>query len=114
MWSRKSGIACIRLLLMLTVVLIASWAVTLPATAQDVPVPTDAATAHAGAEPETCSVCHKEAGDKHQASYDELYQDGVIQVTDLAYAFAGPDTTTVTFKMTKDGVPFDALSLIHI
>ena len=37
-----------------------------------------------------------------------MYQDGVIQVTDLAYAFAGPDTTTVTFKMTKDGVPFDA------
>jgi hypothetical protein len=61
---------------------------------------------------ESCSVCHsvcrKEAGDKHQASYDELYQDGAIQVTDLAYAFSAPDTTTVTFNMTKNGVPFDA------
>jgi len=53
-------------------------------------------------------TCHSGAGDKHQASYDELYQDGVIQVTDLAYSFSAPDTSTVTFNMTKDGAPFDA------
>ncbi len=53
-------------------------------------------------------ICHKDAGTKHQASYDELYQDGVIQVTNLAYSFTAPDTTVITFKMTKNGAPFDA------
>ncbi|MCB0243414.1 MAG: hypothetical protein KDI12_08395, partial [Anaerolineae bacterium] len=57
---------------------------------------------------ESCTTCHSGAGDKHQASYDELYQDGVIQVTDLAYSFSGTDTSTVSFNMTKDGAPFDA------
>ena len=58
--------------------------------------------------PETCSVCHKDAGDKHQASYDALYQDGVIKVTNLAYSFSAPNTTVVTFKTTKNGAPFNA------
>jgi OmcA/MtrC family decaheme c-type cytochrome len=58
--------------------------------------------------PETCTICHPEAGAKHQASYDELYQDGVIQVTDLAYEFSSPDTHIVTFQMTKNGAPLDA------
>ena len=57
---------------------------------------------------ESCSTCHGESGDKHQMSYDEMYQDGVIQVTDLAYSFSGTDTSTVSFNMTKDGAPFDA------
>jgi hypothetical protein len=57
---------------------------------------------------ETCSVCHTEAGATHQDSYDELFQDGVIKVTDLAYSFSGPDASTVSFKMTKNGAPFDA------
>lgn len=61
-----------------------------------------------GIQPESCSTCHPEAGAKHQAAYAELYQDGVIQVTDLAYTFTPTGTTTVTFKMTKDGAPFDA------
>jgi ABC-type glycerol-3-phosphate transport system substrate-binding protein len=39
-------------------------------------------------QPETCTICHSGAGDKHQASYDELYQDGVIQVTDLDYRYS--------------------------
>jgi OmcA/MtrC family decaheme c-type cytochrome len=64
--------------------------------------------AAASIEPETCSICHPEAGAKHQASYDELYQDGVIQVTNMAYSFTAPDTTLVTFTMTKDGAPIDA------
>ncbi|MCF7976304.1 MAG: hypothetical protein K9N55_20975 [Phycisphaerae bacterium] len=59
-------------------------------------------------QPESCVTCHDDAGAAHQASYDELYQDGVIQVTDLAYAFSAPDTSTVTFTLTKKGVPIDA------
>jgi OmcA/MtrC family decaheme c-type cytochrome len=70
-----------------------------PASAQDAPDPIP---------PETCTICHPEAGAKHQASYDELYQDGVIQVSDLAYEFSSPDTHIVTFQMTKDGAPLDA------
>ncbi len=59
-------------------------------------------------QPETCVVCHSEAGENHQASYEELYQDGVIEVSDLTYRFGGsPDTTTITFKMTKNGTPYD-------
>jgi hypothetical protein len=67
-----------------------------------------AVTAITDVEPESCAICHKGAGDKHQASYDELYQDGVIKVSDIAYSFSSsPDTIRVSFKMTKNGVPFD-------
>jgi OmcA/MtrC family decaheme c-type cytochrome len=60
-------------------------------------------------QPESCVICHSKAGADHQASYDELYQDGVIKVTNVTYSFtANPDTTTITFKMTKNGAPFDA------
>ncbi len=57
---------------------------------------------------ETCTICHKRTAVAHQASYEELYQDGVIQITDLKYAFTDPGTTVVAFKMTKDGAPFNA------
>ena len=59
-------------------------------------------------QPESCVICHSEAGAAHQASYDELYQDGVISITDLAYKYSAPDTHVVTFKMTKDGAPLNA------
>ncbi len=60
-------------------------------------------------QPESCVICHSKAGAAHQASYDDLYQDGGIKITDLAYSFtANPDTTKITFKMTKNGAPFDA------
>ena len=55
---------------------------------------------------EYCVSCHADDGAFHQASYDELYQGGVIQVSDLAYASAGT-TDVVTFEMTKFGNPFD-------
>jgi len=58
-------------------------------------------------QPETCAICHPDAGEKHQASYDELYQDGVIEVTGLTYKFTEPGTTVVTFKMTKNGAPYN-------
>ncbi len=67
-----------------------------------------AALTAADVPPESCATCHGGVGDKHQASYDELYQDGVIKVTNVAYSFtASPDTIKVSFKMTKNGVPFD-------
>jgi OmcA/MtrC family decaheme c-type cytochrome len=57
---------------------------------------------------ETCSICHTDSGAAHQASYDELYQEGVITVTDVTYAFVAPNKHTVTFKMAKNGAPFNA------
>lgn len=84
-------------------------AATEPPAATELPAPMAAKIAF---QPETCGVCHKDAGEKHQASYDELYQDGVIQVTDVKYKFSpSPDTTTITFKMTKDGQPISAASV---
>ncbi len=77
--------------------------------AQDTPEPAaETPMAIAGVQPESCATCHKDAGDKHQAGYDQLYQDGVIQVTDIAYTFAPTGTHTVTFQMTKNGDPFNA------
>jgi len=62
-------------------------------------------------QPETCGICHKDAGEKHQASYDELYQDGVIQVTNMTYKFTEPGTTVITFKMTKNGAPISGAAV---
>lgn len=74
-----------------------------------------AGPAAASAEVETCAVCHKDTGAKHQASYEELYQDGVIKVSDLAYRFTpSPDTTIITFKMTKNGVPISGASVENL
>ena len=57
---------------------------------------------------ETCTICHKTSGSTHQQYYDKLYQDGVVQVSDITYAFKpNPDTTTVTFKLLQDGQPLD-------
>jgi OmcA/MtrC family decaheme c-type cytochrome len=68
--------------------------------------PVQEASAHeVSLQPETCGVCHPDAGEKHQASYDELYQDGVIKVEGVTYRFTEPGTTVVTFKMTQNGAP---------
>jgi OmcA/MtrC family decaheme c-type cytochrome len=104
MWSRHTRFVWI-VLLMLSVVLVGGWLTATPAIAQDAQEPVPASPA---AQPETCVICHKTSGTTHQTYYDELYQDGVIQVSDLAYTYTGPDTTTITWKMTKDGQPFDA------
>jgi OmcA/MtrC family decaheme c-type cytochrome len=55
---------------------------------------------------ESCAVCHPDAGAAHQATYDLLYQDGVIAVSNLAYSNDNVNDT-VTFRMTKAGVNFD-------
>ena len=102
MWRKFNLGIWISVVLLLAVALIAGLGPAGPAGAQGPTVATDAI------QPETCSICHSEAGAKHQASYDELYQDGVIQVTDLAYSYSAPDTHIVTFQMTKNGAPFDA------
>ncbi len=96
--SKKTIVAlCVCAALLLAVALVAGSRG--PASAQDAPDPIP---------PETCTICHPGAGAKHQASYDELYQDGVIQVTDLAYEYSSAGTHIVTFQMTKNGAPFDA------
>jgi len=74
----------------------------------EVSAPEEVAVQEVSVQPETCGVCHPGAGEKHQASYDELYQDGVIQVADLAYRYSAPNTHIVTFQMTKDSAPLDA------
>jgi OmcA/MtrC family decaheme c-type cytochrome len=59
------------------------------------------------AEPETCVICHEDAGVAHQDSYDELNQADVITITDMDYRYTAPRTHTITFTMMKDGEPFD-------
>ena len=70
------------------------------------PAPQAAAAPAATLEPETCLICHKNSGSAHQIDYDQLYQDGAIKVTDLKYSFTAPNTTVVSFKATKNGLPF--------
>ena len=87
---------------------LAGWMLATPVAAQDTPEPAAGAVAAANIQPETCVTCHSGASDNHQAFYDSLYQDGVIQISDLAYAYTAPDTTVVTFQATKNGAPFNA------
>jgi OmcA/MtrC family decaheme c-type cytochrome len=61
---------------------------------------------NAEATPESCSVCHSGVGDEHQARYDELYQHGVLVVSNMTYTNDGA-SDIVTFKMTKSGANFD-------
>jgi hypothetical protein len=59
---------------------------------------------------EYCNSCHEYDSFMHQASYDELYQGGVIEVSNLAYAYStGSASSVVTFDMTKFGNNFDCL-----
>ncbi len=68
---------------------------------------------------EACDGCHGETGSEHQKYYDMLYQDGVIKVSDVSYKFEPasgdqPDTTVVTFKMTKNGEPISGSSVENL
>ncbi len=110
MLSRNAGLFRLGLLLVVVAVLFIGFAAIPTASAQTADPPEVAdpvAAMHVSANPESCSVCHKDAGEKHQASYDVLYQDEVIQVTDMAYSYTEPDMSTVTFSMTKNGAPFN-------
>lgn len=43
----------------------------------------------------------------HEAEYKQFYQDGVIKVSNIATTANAVDTTTLTFKMTKNSASFD-------
>jgi len=72
--------------------------------------PKNPLTAAANVDPESCATCHNgnvaRAGSTHQAAYDELFQQGVVTVSNVTYT---NDTTNdiVTFKMQKNGGAFD-------
>lgn len=61
------------------------------------------------AEPESCSVCHSNVGQStHQAVYDD-YVDSTLamQITEVkSVAAGGAYDVTMTFKLTKDGMPY--------
>ncbi|GAB6083020.1 hypothetical protein JCM30471_19340 [Desulfuromonas carbonis] len=54
----------------------------------------------AAVEAESCAVCHATTGAQHQAFYDQLYQDGVITLSNVAYSNDGTNDI-VTFNMTS-------------
>jgi OmcA/MtrC family decaheme c-type cytochrome len=59
---------------------------------------------------ESCAICHDDQnvrdGDAHQADYDARFQDNVVVVDNVAYTFTA-NQHIVTFKMTKNGLPFN-------
>ncbi|TNF35724.1 MAG: hypothetical protein EP329_05935 [Deltaproteobacteria bacterium] len=80
-----------------------------PATVDDLQAQLDA-LAKAG--PESCSVCHKDAGEHHQVVYDD-YADAsrialtMVGVTSVANATdASKFDATMTFQVTWDGMPY--------
>jgi hypothetical protein len=69
---------------------------------------------NATATPESCNTCHETAGNQHQAGYDQLYQDNVIQVTGLAYTLDGSNNDVVTFTMKKAKANFDCTKVQNL
>jgi len=68
--------------------------------------------AQADVGPEICSFCHNgevaRNGATHQELYDELFQQGVVEVSNVMYTYDGiAGNDVVTFNMTKDGADFD-------
>ena len=67
-----------------------------------------------GVGPEVCVYCHNgdvaRNGSTHQEEYDQLFQQDVIKVSNVAYSNDGADDT-VTFNMTKNGAAFDCTTL---
>ncbi len=82
-----------------------------PAVTDDLQSQIDAITKTAN--PETCVTCHTgddpvvRSGANHQEIYKEFYQDGVVKVSEMAFTTSGGNTAVLTFKMTKNGAPFD-------
>lgn len=67
-----------------------------------------------GVGPEICVYCHNgevaRNGVTHQEQYDELFQQDVVEVSNVAYSNDGANDT-VTFNMTKNGAAFDCTAL---
>jgi hypothetical protein len=67
-----------------------------------------------GVGPEQCVYCHNgevaRNGITHQEVYDDLFQQDVVEVSNVAYSNDGTNDT-VTFNMTKNGDAFDCTAL---
>jgi OmcA/MtrC family decaheme c-type cytochrome len=67
-----------------------------------------------GVGPEVCSYCHDGGvarnGSSHQEQYDELFQQDVVEVSNVAYSNDGSNDI-VTFEMSKNGAAFDCTEL---
>jgi len=57
------------------------------------------------AEPESCVICHKEAGSEHQDVYDAYVDESNLELTIDSVSTSGT-TSTMTFTITMDGVPY--------
>ncbi len=87
---------------------------TTPVAASGVVTPTADAVARAATiTGEACSVCHSgdaaiaRTGPGHQADYDQLYQNGVIKVSNMSLTSNGVDTATLAFTLKKNGSALD-------
>ncbi len=85
-----------------------------PPVTSGVVTPTAQAVALAAtASGEACATCHSgdasiaRSGPGHQADYDQLYQNGVIKVSNLSLTSNGTDSTTLAFTLKKNGSPLD-------
>ena len=74
--------------------------------------------------PEQCAICHSEVGEEHQDVYDG-YTDGTadggtrlaMAITDVASVYNAVDDdydVTVTFTITKDGMPYVSADLSEL
>ncbi len=61
-------------------------------------------------QPESCVICHSEAGAEHQTTYDDYADESTLELTiDSVTSVSNTDgtfTTTMTFTIKKDGVPY--------
>jgi OmcA/MtrC family decaheme c-type cytochrome len=62
------------------------------------------------AAPESCIICHDEAGSEHQAVYDDYVDESALDLTidsvESVSDGAGAYTTTMTFTVLKDGAAY--------
>ena len=62
------------------------------------------------AAPESCAVCHEDAGEEHQAVYDKYVDESALGLTFDSVASVdnldGTWTVTLNFSITKNGAPY--------
>ena len=68
------------------------------------------ADAHMDLQPETCGICHKDAGQDHQAVYNDYADASTLGLTiNSVKSVSGDDgkfNATMTFTITKNGQPY--------
>ena len=83
-------------------------------TAADTALTNATLVAAQGVSPESCATCHNgtvvRSGASHQAEYSQLFQEGVVTVSNLTYVFGGGNHT-VSFKLSKNGADLDCTTL---